>query len=366
MSSSNLGMHSEVTTKAKGSSGSRKSRHESSRREGRFSRVLSPGRSRMMSPSRSGDRRQDGDDERERDHHQHHHHRTSSSHPHRRSHRTHSRDESRDEASDYQHRSESSRQRASYVPSSPCVSSAISETSSLASPVSTSQASTGKSSKNDMDEAYIQKLLTEGLWSDQPGALEDVLNKVSNLLFTSDEKLKTKRRDAIYRAGGHLAIVQAMKRHGSHKGIQTQGCRALANATWETSEFMQAITAVGGVDVIIGAMQSFAQDEVVQICGSCALRNLSSLLPIAKMIVGHNGLPVVLRAMQTFPMNANIQECGCWTIAHLCLDKGNVKYFQRTSCFGTIGAAADQHSKQPDVLLAARQATERLWNILLK
>jgi hypothetical protein len=218
----------------------------------------------------------------------------------------------------------------------------------------------------DFDESYIQKLITEGLWNDKPEVIEDVLNKLSNLMFTSDENLKTKRRDAIYRAGGHLAIVQAMKRNQKAKGIQTQGCRSLANATWETSDFMNAITAVGGVDVILGAMKEFPKDEVVQICGSCAMRNLTSMKRIARMIVERNGLPIILNAMKNFPMNANIQECGCWTIAHLCLDKENVKYIQKVKCFSSIGAAADFHCKQPDVLVAARQATERLWEILLR
>jgi len=214
------------------------------------------------------------------------------------------------------------------------------------------------------DETRIQKLITEGLWTETPDGVEEVLNQLSNLLFTNDEGIKTIRRDAMYRSGGHLAIVQAMKRNGHHKGIQTQGCRALANATWETSEFMHAICAVGGINAIVDAMTQFRKDEVVQICGSCALRNLTSLRKIAAMIVQRDGLPTIVAAMRTFPMNPNIQECGCWTIAHLCRDENMNGYMQKAKCFSVIGSAADYHPKHADVLMAARQASERLWNLI--
>ena len=214
------------------------------------------------------------------------------------------------------------------------------------------------------DEALIRKLITEGLWSHNKDKLEIVLNKIGNLMFTADEKLKTKRRDAIFRAGGHLAIVQAMRRNPRSKGVQTQGCRALANATWETSDFMEAIAGVGGVEAILSAMTEFMKDEVVQICGACALRNLTSLKKIAKTVVEEDGFAVVVAAMRHFPMNANIQECGCWTIAHICMNKVNKPYIEGTRCFGTIGDAGDNHPKQPEVQKAARKASERLWAVM--
>lgn len=214
------------------------------------------------------------------------------------------------------------------------------------------------------NESLIRKLITEGLWRDSHQELEVVLNKIGNLMFTNDESLKTIRRDAIYRSGGHLAIVQAMKKFPRAKGVQTQGCRALANATWETSDFMEAISAVGGVEVIVSAMKQFPKDEVVQICGCCALRNLTSMKSIAKLVLRSEGLLAAAQAMKAFPNNANIQECGCWTIAHVCLSTENKKYIEKIPCFGLVGNAVDRHHKQAEVLSAARQATERLWGVM--
>lgn len=224
-----------------------------------------------------------------------------------------------------------------------------------------------KASKRDhlQDEKKILKLITDGLWSHDPKVIEDVLNKLSNLMFTVDEELKTFRRDAIFQSGGHLAIVQAMRRNTKHKGIATQGCRALANSTWETSDFMTAIAAVGGIGVILECMEQFPQDELVQICAACALRNLSSMKRIASIILERDGLKVVLSAMKTFQANSNIQECCCWTIAHLCLDKENKSYIEKGKCLQWIGAAVDNHPNETDVLASAKQASKRIWEIIL-
>lgn len=265
-----------------------------------------------------------------------------------------------------------SKSRNRLMPSSSMMSESSSMTSRVASKLNKLAASVrmrdspkAKTRDHLEDEKKILKLITDGLWSHDPKVIEDVLNKLSNLMFTVDEELKTFRRDAIFHSGGHLAIVQAMRRNIKHKGIATQGCRALANSTWETSDFMTAIAAVGGIGVILECMEQFPKDELVQICGACALRNLSSVKRIASIILERDGLKTVLSAMQSFQANSNIQECCCWTIAHLCLDKENKSYIEKGKCLQWIGAAVDNHPNETDVLASAKQASKRIWEIIL-
>ncbi|GAX23839.1 hypothetical protein FisN_20Hh042 [Fistulifera solaris] len=285
---------------------------------------------------------------------------------------TRSRDESVASPDERQSRSRS-KSRSRLAPSSSMMSESSSMTSRVTSKLNKLAASIRTrdspkaAAKRDhlQDEKKILKLITDGLWSHDPNVIEDVLNKLSNLMFTVDEELKTFRRDAIFQSGGHLAIVQAMRRNSKHKGIATQGCRALANSTWETSDFMTAIAAVGGIGVILECMEQFPHDELVQICAVCALRNLSSMKRIASIILERDGLKTVLTAMQTFQMNSNIQECCCWTIAHLCLDKDNKSYIEKGKCLQWIGAAVDNHPNETDVLASAKQASKRIWEIIL-
>ncbi|GAX18279.1 hypothetical protein FisN_20Lh042 [Fistulifera solaris] len=283
---------------------------------------------------------------------------------------------SRDESAaspDERHSRSRSKSRSRLAPSSSMMSESSTMTSRVTSKLNKLAASIRTrdspkaAAKRDhlQDEKKILKLITDGLWSHDPKVIEDVLNKLSNLMFTVDEELKTFRRDAIFQSGGHLAIVQAMRRNSKHKGIATQGCRALANSTWETSDFMTAIAAVGGIGVILECMEQFPHDELVQICAVCALRNLSSMKRIASIILERDGLKTVLTAMQTFKTNSNIQECCCWTIAHLCLDKDNKSYIEKGKCLQWIGAAVDNHPNETDVLASAKQASKRIWEIIL-
>jgi hypothetical protein len=220
-----------------------------------------------------------------------------------------------------------------------------------------------RSTVKKSDHDLILKLITKKLRSNSKQAVECALNEIGSLLFTANAELKMARRDAVFRSGGHVAIVEAMTKFPRTIGVQTQGCRALANATSEMGELMCSLSAVGGVKAVLAAMTAFPGDEVLQICGSCALRNFTALPTTAKLVLREEGFSVTVKAMENFPMNANIQVCGCWIIAHVCLDKGNKVYLQGARCFGLIGDAADNHPKQQHVQKAARQAAERVWEL---
>jgi hypothetical protein len=132
-------------------------------------------------------------------------------------------------------------------------------------------------------------------------------------------------RTAIYEAGGHIAIVGAMKRWTSvlSAAIQARGCRALANLVAGDAGCAirgPAVFEAGAVQQVVAAMKNHVDDEYVQRRGCGALRNLcctpqtaGTLLVLSEQDDNDksNGLDVVVAAMKHFPNNVLLNQWAC-------------------------------------------------------
>lgn len=217
------------------------------------------------------------------------------------------------------------------------------------------------------EESSIKKLIIEDLWSDRAEIVEKGLKKLSSILGVSKHSPNAQRnREIIFRAGGHLAIVQAMKKHRNKEAVQGEGCRALGIAAEEIMDSgnENAIAIVGGIDAILTAMKTFKHDEQIQDFGCGALQNLTGLEANAKILVESDGVSVILSSMRSFPKSTLVQESACWTIVNLCLHKENKSYLERARCFGIVGAAMDNHPRSVPVKTAAQDALQNLLEIL--
>jgi len=217
-------------------------------------------------------------------------------------------------------------------------------------------------------ESSLKKLITEDLWSDNASTVEHSLRKLSAILGKD-----ARSRTMIFKAGGHLAIVQAMKKHRKNAAVQGEGCRALGIAAEEMVNNgsdkrpnENAIAMVGGMDAVLYAMQQFKQEEQIQDFGCGALQNLTGLRENAQQLCDRDGLNVVLGAMRAFPHSRLVQESGCWTIVNLCLRKENKHRIEKAKCFSTVAAILDNHPRADQVKIAAQEALQQLLILLCK
>ncbi len=228
---------------------------------------------------------------------------------------------------------------------------------------------TGNKNRKNGEENVIQRLIIDDLWSDNPAIVEKGLKKLSGIVGTkkteNDEKSS---REIIFRAGGHLAIVQAMKKHKTSEAVQKEGCRALGIAAEEiidTTSHDNAIATVGGIDAILSAMRHFRNNEQVQDFGCGALQNLTGAKENSKLMIEKEGLAILLTSMKTFPKSVNVQESACWTIVNLCLRKENRSKLEKAKCLSTVASVIDNHPKSPQLKVAAQEALQHLLSLLI-
>jgi hypothetical protein len=217
------------------------------------------------------------------------------------------------------------------------------------------------------EEAAIKRLITEDLWNDNAETVERGLKKLSGILGMKKTSPNAARnQDIIFRAGGHLAIVQAMRKHKSSEEVQGEGCRALGIVAEEIMDSgnENAIAIVGGIDAILAAMRTFRNDEQIQDFGCGALQNLTGLGENAQILVEQEGLSVVLMSMRSFPKSTLVQESACWTIVNLCLQKENKAKIEKSRCFSTVASAIDNHPRCEQVKIAAHEALQHLLKLL--
>lgn len=226
---------------------------------------------------------------------------------------------------------------------------------------------TGKKSNKGGEKQAIKQLIIEDLWSDHPAVVEKGLKKLSGIVGMKNSETNAKaNREIIFRAGGHLAIVQAMKKHKNSEAVQREGCRALGIAAEEIIETSNenAIATVGGIDAILSAMRHFRSNEQVQDFGCGALQNLTGVDENARIMAEKDGLAILMMSMRTFPKSVNVQESACWTVVNLCLRKENKSKIEKARCLSTVASVIDNHPRNPQLKVAAQEAIQHLLSLL--
>ena len=217
------------------------------------------------------------------------------------------------------------------------------------------------------EEAAINKLILEDLWSEDAETVERGLKKLSGILgIKKSSEHAARNREVIFRAGGHLAIVQAMKKHRNSDAVQGEGCRVLGIAAEEIADSgnENAIATVGGIDSILTSMRNFRGDEQIQDFGCGALQNLTGLEENSKLLLEREGLTAILMAMQNFPESTLIQESACWTIVNLCQRKENKQKIEKAKCLSCIASVIDNHPRVPQCKIAAQEALRSVLDLI--
>ena len=126
-----------------------------------------------------------------------------------------------------------------------------------------------------------------------PGVQENGCLALSNLAANSDNQV------SIAKAGGIVTIVSGMEVHRDHAGVQKYGCWALTSLAFNSINRVPIANA-GGIAAIVSGMEVHRDHDGVQKYGCMALNNLSFNSRVALMIEAAGGVQV-LKAASTYP-----------------------------------------------------------------
>lgn len=211
----------------------------------------------------------------------------------------------------------------------------------------------------------IPKLLTQDLLSDDRRTVKIALTQLADLcILPSPTQASTNRRN-VFAYGGHLLIVQVLKKWYQSAGIQRQGCRALQNAGSagiESADFCDACVKVGAVETVLSAMANFEAVQDVQRCAIGALLNLSlrSEANTRRLVIALDGIRLIVSAMKKFPLSRDLNEWGAWTMDNASMWKDFQSVLIKNGCVMVLAAAMEEYDKDLRIQQFTRRTLTRL------
>jgi hypothetical protein len=119
--------------------------------------------------------------------------------------------------------------------------------------------------------------LISNLWSDDRSVNEEALLDLADLCQEEDTDLSQANEREICRLGGHMAVVQVVKKHEDEVRIQEEGIRALHTLTSHHQRARVFVGDVSGLEVIPAAMKRHPEVEDIQGNGWVPLEILCTL-----------------------------------------------------------------------------------------
>ena len=205
----------------------------------------------------------------------------------------------------------------------------------------------------------ISKLVTKGLWDEDPRVVETALTEVANLSFGNPKA--GPNRVTISLTGGLLAICKALTLHSSDAEVQAAGGRALQNLALDQNN-KGGIASAGGIECIVSAMKNFPDDASVQMGGCGTFQNLvwgndENRLKILKA----GGIPAIISAMKNHSDVSEMQEWACGALYLLAIGEPEVKEaIIDAQGLTIIAAAIENHRSDKGIHEKGRNALARL------
>jgi len=162
----------------------------------------------------------------------------------------------------------------------------------------------------------ISKILFCDIWLNDPNEVQLSLKQLANLCFHDILQNRQANRQRVFEVGGFSMIVGAMNSHTDSAGIQSEACRCLLNVCMD-SNWGKAACDVGALNVVLAAMQRFAQDCYLQRVGCGALHALTknNAQTAKRLVLELNGSFKVVRSMRNFTQSRRLQMWACCCLA---------------------------------------------------
>jgi hypothetical protein len=198
------------------------------------------------------------------------------------------------------------------------------------------------------------KLISD-LWSDDRNVIRKALD---DLYYVADGN---EDEGEISRLGGHMAIVQVLKKNLKDVLIQEKGIKALGNFTAYSTLAEVLVGDIGGVEVILTGMKTHPHNARLQRAGCAAIANLlSETKRNATRFEESDGIAQVIAAMKAHPDDDNLQYYGCDALFNMCEWAEYRPLIFAAGGAVTIATVIEKYSDHPRVRRASQKAMQRL------
>jgi hypothetical protein len=183
--------------------------------------------------------------------------------------------------------------------------------------------------------------------------LADLCHHDKTDLFQGNER-------EICRLGGHIVVVQVLKKKVDDARIQEEGIRALWNFAHPTLAKM-LVGDIGGVEVILTGMKRHPEYENLQRAACGAIKNiLDQTKRNAEPFKESDGIAQVIAAMKAHPENEDVQLYGCTALLHMSqLEEYRPLIFAAGGAV-TIATVMEKYSDNPSVRETSQKAMQTL------
>ena len=117
-------------------------------------------------------------------------------------------------------------------------------------------------------------------------------------------------------AGGCLAVIQAMRRFPKSGTVQKLGCTILVDQSSHSDDNKRGMVHIGGLPVLVSAMNRFPHDRDIQCYAWAVLQNLA-VLTETRDALGDGEVQPIVAAMNAHREDEHLQDLCCTFFRHL-------------------------------------------------
>ena len=192
---------------------------------------------------------------------------------------------------------------------------------------------------NTFDPAVQTKGL-QLLWSILSGNDNKGLN-------TSIDTASTDRYELFFSEGGIDVVLSALKDHPDQGELALNGMLILKDFTRRSLDFQRAVSAKGGVDVVLEKTRRYAENHPLQEAAMACMRNIC--LHQDNRLLVNDGIPTLLQSMARYPHDGAIQAYGCDALGRLASELNNQVTILEVRGIETAMRAMELHPIHPGV-----------------
>jgi len=162
--------------------------------------------------------------------------------------------------------------------------------------------------------------------------------------------LKTKDNYELMLSGGGLdVIISNMNSFDYQVDIAMQCCEILKNFTRMSLDFQRAVSAKGGIGLVLNTMRRHVNSHSVQDSGFACMRNICLHQDNRLLVEGEGGIGTLLTHMAIYLEDAAIQAYGCDALGRLATETQNQVTIANDNGVGEVLRAMKQHPGHPGV-----------------
>lgn len=194
-----------------------------------------------------------------------------------------------------------------------------------------------------MKDGGLSTILQSMMQSPQNLEIQKYGLRILNSLKTTDNY------ELMLSGGGLDVIISNMNSFDYQVDIAMQCCEILKNFTRMSLDFQRAVSAKGGIGLVLSTMRRHVNSHSVQDSGFACMRNICLHRDNRLLVEGEGGVGTLLTHMAIYLEDAAIQAYGCDALGRLATETPNQVTIVNDNGIGEVLRAMKEHTGHPGV-----------------